>query len=254
MSSVFDDVKLVAEYAQKESILHANPIEGDRTLYDADSAKQKFSNKSDWLGVAGNLLWCNLLAWAISEQSVSKTEAADYGKTHFRGSQPPKMTLPVGIAVIGGTSPGQKGTWRRISLDLQTYGFLCEWAAVLRQEPRGQAELDRLKQFEDAARHCPMDFYYFEAGPEVEKQIFKKSFSIMEDLRKKEEQHAPGGWAVCRLFHRAHVMQRAARSQDNKQGSEVDVVEFFEGFDFAQTSEYRNLDKKLAKGALLLSV
>ena len=48
-------------------------------------------------------------AWGISEQLVSKTEAADYGKTHFRGSQPPMLTLPVGIAVIAGTSLGQKG-------------------------------------------------------------------------------------------------------------------------------------------------
>ena len=114
VTSVLDDVKLVLEYAKTERILHANPIEGDRTLYDADSANQKFSNKKDWLGVAANLLWCNLQAWAISEQSVSKTEAADYGQMHFRGSQP-KLTLPVGIAVVGGTSPGQKGTWRRFA-------------------------------------------------------------------------------------------------------------------------------------------
>ena len=47
------------------------------------------------------------------------------------------------------------------------------------------------------------------------------------------------------------IQRKEAHSQDSKQNSE-DVVEFFAGFEFAETSEYRKLDKKLAKDALLV--
>ena len=45
-----------------------------------------------------------------------------------------------------------------------------------------------------------MNFYHFGVSENLEKDMFKKSFEIMESYRKKEEVHAPGGWQVCCLF------------------------------------------------------
>ena len=41
---------------------------------------------------------------------------------------------PMGVAVIGSTLPGARGTWRRISLDLQTFGFVVSFADLIRQK------------------------------------------------------------------------------------------------------------------------
>ena len=254
LTSVQDDVKLVLEHAKKHKLLNSNPIDGKWTCYTPEVAKQKFSQGLDWCGVGVNLFFCNLTNWAVMNQDISKAEAAHYGKQNF-GSQPVELTKPIGIAVIGGKNPGPKGEWRRISLDKQTFGFLCEWAALLREEPWGDEQQARCELFEKAALHCPVDFHFFSGSqPDIEQMIFKKSFSIMEEFRKEEEEHAPGGWAVCRLFHAAHMLHKKSLGDLASAGrnSSDDVVDFFKGFSFAKSSEYQKLDKKLAKEALLV--
>ena len=156
VTSVQDDVKLVLEHAKKQKLMHANPTAGKWTTYTVEGAEQHFSEGHDWMGVAANLFYCNLSKWAVVDQDMPKAEAAHYGKEHYGGSQPVEIKKPIGIAVIGEKSPGPKGEWRRISLDKQTYGFLCEWASLLREEPWGEEQQARCELFEKAALHCPM--------------------------------------------------------------------------------------------------
>ena len=106
-----------------------------------------------------------------------------------------------------------------------------------------------------------MSFYHFGVSENLEKDMFKKSFEIMESYRKKEEVHAPGGWQVCCLFHAARELQTkefisGSPPGDAKKGGKEDggvaVVEFFHDFEFAETSEYKKLDKKMDKDCLLV--
>ena len=101
-----------------------------------------------------------------------------------------------------------------------------------------------------------MNFYHFGVSENLEKDMFKKSFEIMESYRKKEEVHAPGGWQVCCLFAAARELQTkelisGSPPGDAKKGGKEDggvaVVEFFHDFEFAETSEYKKLDKKWAR-------
>ena len=239
VTSVQDDVKLVLEHAKKQKLMLAQPVEGKWTIYTVEGAKQHFGQGQDWLGVSANLLWCDLTKWVVQGQNMTKAEASHYGRENYGGSQPIELKEPIGIAVIGDKTPGPKGEWRRISLDKQTFGFICEWASLLRVEPWTDKEQARCEQFQKAAQHCPMNFHFFPGSqPDIEQMIFKQSFRIMEQYRKGEEEHAPGGWAVCRLFHVAHSLHRKSLgSIDPTRQEGDDVVDFFKGFEVAKSSE-----------------
>jgi hypothetical protein len=143
------------------------------------------------------------------------------------------------------------------------------FADLIRQKPYNEETKKLIEQFKRAALHCPMNFHYFEPCAELEKNIFKKSFEIMESYHKGDEMHAPGGWQVCCLFNAAKELQTqqaiAAPSQaaagpspskkakGAQQPSDAQsVCTFFDGFSFADTSEYKNLDTKLSKDCLLV--
>ena len=284
--SVKEDVAIVVEFAKEQKIFGSQPATGgDREVYVATKAEGKFKAKLDYKGVAGNLFDLDVTKWAVRGQSIPRHAAKAYGDKYVipaaRSQDYLKMLKhPVGVAVVGGSSPGAVGTWRRISLDLQTFGFMVPFADLLRsQKPWDDPTKLLIEQFKKACLHCPMDFYYFEASADLESRIFKKSFEMMEEYRKTEEQHAPGGWQVCCLFSAARDLQAqqcrqadglvAAPSQtapsqpvpspkkggSGAGGTQDDaqhVCKFFAGVEFAQTSEYKNLDKKLSKDCLLV--
>ena len=86
---------------------------------------------------------------------------------------------------------GELGTWLKISADPQTYGFLHALAEVIRITPITQASRKVMGLLEELALHCPIDVYPFELTPDLEKRILLKSFQLMEDYRKREEEQAP---------------------------------------------------------------
>jgi len=266
------DVKVVVEYAKQTDLYNSEPGKGSRELYDAKNASEKFLAGSDYLGVAANFFAMSLSKWAVKGQSIPRHVAKSYGEKHFLGSQPafgsqpasqPKkiaLTEPVGIAVVG-SDPGAHGSWRRISLDLQTFAFVATWADLIREKPHTPETKHLLEQFREAALHCPMDFYVFPAtSSDLEKLIFRKSFDIMESFRKKEDIHAPSGWQVCCLFNAAKELQAAnvtapstaAPSPQKITEDSAHLLSFFADFDFADSSEYKQLDKRLAKDCLLV--
>ena len=272
--SVRDDVKVVMEFAQEQKLIGSQPGEGDRETYDQTKAEAKFKKQLDCKGMAGNIFALNLDKWAVKGQKIPRHAAKAYGDNFVMPaarSQDAKAYLqmlkhPIGIAVVG-QSPGPAGQWRRISMDWETFGFIVSFADLIRKKPFDSETKILIDKFKKACLHCPMDFYYFEASGNLESQIFRKSFEIMEEFRKTEERHAPGGWQVCCLFSAARDLQKqqsisAAPGQANetkpapspqKQADDAQsVCRFFDGFDFAQTSEYKNLDKKLSKDCLLV--
>ena len=275
---MLEDVKVLLDFAREEKLMNASPGEGEREVYVAAKAEKKFTQKSDYKGVAGNLLHCNLDKWAVKNQSIPRYSAKAYGDRHLMpaalsqvGSK--MLKYPIGVAVVGATSPGPIGAWRRISLDLQTFGFVVLFADLLRKKPYDNETKKLIQEFKNALLHCPMDFYYFDPAADLEEAIFKKSFEIMEQFRKAEEVHAPGGWQVCCLFNAAKELQlkqsvapqpaaasaasapspQAKKSTAASQADEANsVCKFFDGFQFADTSEYKKLDKKLSKDCLLV--
>ena len=276
--SVLEDVRVVLEYAKEHKLLDAPALQGSNTVFDPVAAKEKFLAGSDYLGVAANFFSMDLLKWAVKGQVVAKVAARAFGKKHFLdplekylkiGSQSSAARIaaaaisfkePVGIAVLG-ESPGPIGPWRRLSLDLQTYGLIVVWVGLLRQKHHDAETLAKLAALNQLALHCPMDFYYFSVSEDLEKDLLKKSFEIMESYRKKEEIHAPGGWQVCCLFAAARELQTkefisGSPPGDAKKGGKEDggvaVVEFFHDVEFAETSEYKKLDKKMGKDCLLV--
>ena len=207
-----DDVQVVMQWAKEQKINVAAPGDGARTVFDEAVASGRFRQERDYLGVAGNLFWLDLKSFAVKGVYVSKLEATHYGQHTFlvplREGRPIELKQAVGVAVIGGQTPGLCGTWRRLSLDLQTFGFISAWASLIRAKPHSDVTLKSLAAFRETALRCPMDFHFFGSKPDIEKQIFLKASSIMDDFRKNEEMHAPGGWQVCCLFHQAKELQR----------------------------------------------
>ena len=251
--SVMDDVQVVMQWAKEQKINVAAPGDGARTVFDEAVASERFRQERDYLGVAGNLFWLDLKSFAVKGVYVSKLEATHYGQHTFlvplREGRPIELKQAVGVAVIGGQTPGLCGTWRRLSLDLQTFGFISAWASLIRAKPNSGVTLKSLAAFRETALRCPMDFHFFGAKPDIEKQIFLKAFSIMEDFRKNEEMHAPGGWQVCCLFHQAKELQRVHSKGGAVPDPVADLCDFFADFEFAKTSEYK-LDKKVGKECL----
>ena len=160
-----------------------------------------------------------------------------------------EVQQPVGVVVVDPKGPGKRGAWRRMSLDLQTFGFIWAWASLIRDASPSEELEVQLGAFQDAARQWPMDFYFFGVKPDIENAIFLKSFDIMESYRKNEEMHAPGGWQICVLFHQAQVLQHGSSVQ-GKTDPVTDLCNFFKGYEFAASSDYTRLDNKLAKECL----
>ena len=182
--SVLEDVKVVLEFAREEKLVGSRPQKGNRSVYTPAEAEDKFKEKLDFKGVAGNFFELNLDKWAVKGQSVPRHAAKTYGEQHVIPSALSQDTYnmlrdPIGVAVVSATSPGASGSWRRISLDLQTMGFIVSWADLIRKKPFDQQTKKLIEQFKKASLHCPMDFYYFEASADLESRIFKKSFEIM---------------------------------------------------------------------------
>jgi len=260
--SVMEDVKEVVEYAKAENFYNSPPGKGDREVFVAERAEKQFSEQMDYMGVAANLFSLDLTKWAVKGQVVPKHAVCAYGRQYMIPAARSQETFkilkdPVGVAVLG-KSPGARGTWRRISLDLQTFAFIVCFADLIRKKPHDPETKQMIEQFKKAALNCPMKFYYFEPSGDLDIKVFKKSFEIMEQYRKAEEVHAPGGWQVCCLFHAAKELQSAqavaAPSQapgpspskkEKKEFSDaLSVCSFFADFTFAETSEFNNLGKK----------
>jgi hypothetical protein len=75
--SVLEDVKEVMEYARSHNLLNAPALEGSRTVFNEEKAKEKFVGGSNYLGVAANFFSMDLLKWAVKGQVVAKGSARE---------------------------------------------------------------------------------------------------------------------------------------------------------------------------------
>ncbi len=196
----------------------------------------------EYLGVACNLFNLDLKRWAVDTESLSRVELEDYAAKHFSTEQALardgvafRLARPVGVAVFSTDNPGPPGSWRKISLDKQVYAFLLAWAKWEKTPATDPARQAMLAKFRLAARHCPMDFYYFEVLPDVEKQVFRATVQLMESIRSKEEEFGTGGWQMCCLLQKARLLQRASGQGESPEA--VDAL--LAGVDFAKTSDYQ---------------
>ena len=118
---------------------------------------------------------------------------------------------------------GAFGAWRKISAYTQTYGFLYALRELIQATPHTRATLKVLDMMADLALHCPMVFFAFELQPDLEKNIYLKSFQLMEDFRKREEEQVPSGWEICCLWNQARNMV------DTGQDFNGGLIEFVRG-------------------------
>ena len=141
---------------------------------------------------------------------------------------------------------GTRGQWRKISADAQVYGFLYALATLIRKTPCTKAMSKVLDLLAATAMRCPMDVYPFAVTPDLAKHLFLKSFQIMENFRKTEEDQAASGWKICCIFNQARQMVERGRDVNDA------LVDFFEPIEFAASSEYRmeNLKNKIRQGML----
>ena len=100
-----------------------------------ENTKPLFAQGEDCHGTAVNFFSLDLTKWAVPEQAIEKEVAKAYGAEHYNPEQESKFVHPelVGIAVFG-SQPGPRGTWRRMTNDLVTFGFIVAWADVIRQK------------------------------------------------------------------------------------------------------------------------
>lgn len=275
VATTLDVVDVCVRWATAKKILKADPVEGSRTVFSKEENKNKFmAGHKEHLGIAGNIFWLNLKQWAVTDQKVTLMEAKDYAKKNFKiqellmffsyldkapvvapdsSQTQPRLDfqVPVAVAAVGATEQqavlGVYGTWRKISADPQTYGFLSALSDLIMATPYKPSTLKVLDLMANLALHCPMDIYAFGLQPELEKKIFLKSFQIMENFRKAEEAQAPSAWKICCLWNQAKRLIDA--NKDVNDG----LVELFGEIEFATSSEYKmeNLKKKIAKDCLV---
>jgi len=276
VATAFDVVDVCITWAKARTtssgstLWRAEPAEGSRTIFSSEECKKKFAAGHAYEGVAINLFSLDLKRWAVENQKVSVIEAKNYARKNFpiaelltyynflvQGGNAPPQDLPklafqvtVGVAVIGSPKEtavlGMRGTWRKISADPQTYGYLHALSTLIRMTPATAATKKVMDLMAELALHCPVDVFPFLLEPDTERHIFLKSFQIMENFRKREEEQAPSAWKICCLWDQGRRMI----------GSDVDVndglVDLFSTIDFAASSEYKmeNLKKKIAKDCL----
>ena len=276
VATALDLVDVCLRWATARKILKADPVEGSRTIFSLEESKKKFQNKKEYLGIAGNIFWLCLKQWAVANQKVTMMEAKDYAQKNFKTSElllfysyldcqdaassqpppeaPPQLDFQVPVAVIATGSTAEEaimgpiGGWRKISADPQTYGYLYALHELIMITPKNNATNKVIDLMANLALHCPMDLYAFGLQPDIEKKIYLKSFQLMEDFRKREEEQAPSGWKICCLWNQARSMI------DGNKDINDGLVDLFGGIEFAASSEYnvQNLkQKKLAKDCLI---
>ena len=269
-ATALDAVDICIAWAKARKVLRADPVQGSRTIFDIEECKKKFEGGHAYEGVACNIFSFNLKQWAVLNQKVSLVEAKDYAQKNFPTDQllkyynhlvkgdeapkadPPKLGFQVSVAVLatGSTkqeaSLGAHGAWRKISADPQTYGFLYALSEMIKKTPATPATIKVMEVLEEMALHYPIDVYPFMLEPEIERNIFLKSFQIMENFRKREEEQAPSAWKICCLWDQGRQMI------DGQKDVNDGLVELFSTIEFAASSEYKmeNLKKKIAKDCL----
>ena len=278
MASALEVVAVCVEWARAKNILKADPVEGPWNCFSAEHMQKKFDAGHAYLGVAGNMFFFDLKVWAMDGVEVALIEAQAYANKYFKvaealqyyayldapagspaasppasSQQGPKFEwqVPVCAAATGPTlqtaTVGPRGKWRKISADSQAYGFLYVLATLIRKTPWTKASKTVLDLLATMARHCPMDVLPFLLTADLSKQLFLKSFQIMENFKKFEEEQGVSGWKMCCLFNQARKMVDQTKDVNDA------LVDFFGSIEFAATSEYRteNLKKKLGRDCLI---
>ena len=249
MASALDVVKVCMDWATAKNIVKADPLVGNWACFDAEEMKEKFESGLLYKGVGANLFWFSLKEWAIDGQEIPLCEAKKYAEKHFAtkaaeeyysyldatpdspaaiepSSKEPKFEWQCNIAAAA-TGPtlqtatlGPPGRWRKMSSDSQVYGFLFALATLIRRTPWSNAQSKVLDMLAATAMHCPIDVYPFVVSPQMPKQIFLKSFQIMENLSITHEDLGSSAWKICCLFNQARKMM------DQKKDVNDALVEF----------------------------
>jgi len=249
-----EDCRVVLDYAKKQKMMELPTPPGKYQVFDLEKTQPLFAQGEECHGTAVNFFSLDLTKWAVPEQVIDREVAKAYGAEHYNPEQEGKFVHPepVGIAVFG-SQPGPRGTWRRITNDLGTFGFIVAWADVIRKKPHSAETLAVLDRFKAAALHFPVTFYVFPVdAPNLELMLARKSFEIHEGFRKKEEKLAHSGWQVCCFFSAAAKLVASSGPVEAKQDEAAQVCDFFKDMKFADTSEYKGLDKKVARDCLLV--
>ena len=261
MASALDVVKMCVDWAAAKNIVKADPLVGNWVCFDAEDMKKQFEGGYLYKGVGANLFFFDLKEWAIDGQTIPICEAKKYAEKHFAtkaaeeyysfldtkpgspaaiepSSKEPKFEWQCSIAAaaVGSTlqaaTLGPPGKWRKISSDVQVYGFLFALATLIRRTPWSNAQKKVLDMLAATAMHCPIDVYPFVLGPQLSQQRFLKSFQIMENLSITHEDLGSSAWKVCCFLSQARKMM------DQKKDVNDALVEFFGGIEFAASSEY----------------
>ena len=274
MATAMDVVAICIDWAVAKKIFKADPVEGAWACFSADELQKKFAAGHPYMGVGANLFFLNLKEWAMADQEVSWVEAKAYAQKHFpcdpiveyysfldakSAAAPPACTaleptigwqVPVAVAAMGASlhtaTPGPPGQWRKISADSQIYGFLFALATLLRKTPWTKAVAKAIEVFAQAALHLPIDVFPFVLSPQLPKQLFLKSFQIMENVHIAQEDHGSTGWKICCMFNQARQMMDGTKDVNDA------LADFFdEDVQFAASSEYKmeNLKNKWARSA-----
>jgi len=190
-------------------------IPGAHALFDMDEFLAHMKPKGKYLGRATSIFQFRSGEDAIRGVAVSEHDVHDYRADRFAKLATgvhPEWECPVTVAVTPSDvsawesykagADGHAPSFRRISMDAMVYAFLSEmWARL----PWDGSPVDTA--FWKAARHIPVDFVFFEDGPELEKQIYVAGLQIQEDFRKRGDAHAPRAWQLCKLWARARALQ-----------------------------------------------
>ena len=233
--------------------------EGPRTQFDPEQFAQKIAEYQNYKGTAISLFKLKLDEWSIANQSVSIEEMDDYIKKHYtvqyiNGKVVGKVQIdvPIPIAVFG--QPFSNDVkFTKLGMDLPLFAFIRAWHRIIGMytttavgmqkigHKQGNADDKAVKLwklhevFKKAALHCPVDFYMFEPGPEMNKKLFVKSLSLNEELTTRQETLGAGGWRMVCLVAHARDLQKTTLGDDSPEA----VDQLLQDVDWASSSDFK---------------
>ena len=210
--------------------------DGPHLPFNTETFKQKMTDSGSYRGSACNIMVLDLNKMVFANVGVNMTDvksnAVRIATSSFQ-SDTRFEVLKVTVACNDIESPGEFGTWRKLSMDLQCWSiaFIIVDATA---HPKNYPDLTVARAISTACHH-PVDFELFTDIANFTSATLLRSFQLLETLKTDEETYAPSGYEVAQVYAQARDIIKG-RDGNIKEDSLRDL---FSGIKWAKQSDYK---------------
>ena len=254
MSSVIESVRGGFDHLKtlKKSMgcdKHQSVCDGPYPKFNSFDCGDKLKNFGSYNGTASSLLSLDCERWAMPGQPFEVEECAQYAERNYAmatalaGDAKFRFDVrPLLVATTTAVYTEIEGKGRVISPDLPLKRFFYQYSKV-----RGMvcADADEtvaknkvLSAMDRTAFHWPVDFKKFQASPELDDDLMRKTIEMCQDIEDATENLSLTGWQLLCLF--ATIAGKLkAKGQTEVTGSAVG--DFLKGVNMGSKSELKSL-------------